>query len=543
MADWGAFIRGAHGGASLVNLYQDASKKSDIAELSNTKEEEINIPDLSGNGQTGSLDEQDTPTKKGVKFLGQVYDPADKDKISEARQQALAGIHERYGDSETANRIRSGITQNKLAVSQIKQAEAQDRQTKRAEELQAKSDLVNQDVANYTKKFATNPDGTERALNYDDHLHLGQYQASKLVSAGLLDDANKLAAQNMQFAANKIHIETAERKKALGAATAAAAAGDLSGIKNFYNKFIPDGAQVTNITTGKDGKIYADRVHVDGTKLPTKEFKNVHELVAAAQSLDNPEAALNFANNALHQDLQNKHLELSRAGLGLQSRQVALAEQQRAREIKKEDDFKNASVALTKEQNPTASNARLEAVRSGVIPAVAGKGQYKVEANDVTQLLGSPAVDQRGNPVTDPLTGKQYVNRNPEKEAAFFKFMADNNITDSNAGLAQFLGKDKPVAKPANAEAAKAEALDAIKRGAPKDLVNKRLKELGFGDVDNISNPKTASVANPAKGTSIHGSPISAMFQGQPAQSTPSTQQDLNKKPRVPLESLGYPSP
>lgn len=459
------------------------SKDIALARTANAQEEEVNIPDLSGNGQTGSLDEQDTPMKKGIKFLGQTYDANEKDKISEARQQALAGIHERYGDSETANRIRSGITQNKLAASQIKQAEAQDRQTKRAEELQAKSDLVNQDVANYTKKFATNPDGTERALNYDDHLHLGQYQASKLVGAGLLDDANKLTAQNMQFAANKIQVETAQREKSLGEAVAAAATGDLTGIKNFYNKFIPDGAQTTNIVTGKDGKITVERVGVDGTKLPGHTFKDVNELVAAAQSISKPDALYNYANNEFHKNLQKQQLGVSQAGLGLQSRQVALAEQQRAREIKKEDDFKNASVALTKEQNPTASNARLEAVRSGVIPAVAGKGQYKVEANDVTQLLGSPAVDQRGNPVTDPLTGKQYVNRNPEKEAAFFKFMADNNITDSNAGLAQFLGKDKPVAKPANAEAAKAEALDAIKRGAPKDLVNKRLKEQGFPEL------------------------------------------------------------
>lgn len=520
------------------------SKDIALARTANAQEEEVNIPDLSGNGQTGSLDEQDTPMKKGIKFLGQTYDANEKDKISEARQQALAGIHERYGDSETANRIRSGITQNKLAVSQIKQAEAQDRQTKRAEELQAKSDLVNQDVANYTKKYATNPDGTERALNYDDQLHLGQYQASKLVSAGLLDDANKLAAQNMQFAANKIHIETAERKKALGAATAAAAAGDLSGIKNFYNKFIPDGAQVTNITTGKDGKIYADRVHVDGTKLPTKEFKNVHELVAAAQSLDNPEAALNFANNALHQDLQNKHLELSRAGLGLQSRQVALAEQQRAREIKREDDTRLAGVNLFQERNPNATRPQLEAVKAGILPAIAGKGQAKVDANEVSNALSSGAFNKlTGEPIVDPLTGKQQLNRNKELEDKFYRFIKKNNITDTDEGLLLFLGQEKQLSKPANADAAKAEALDAISRGVPKDAVNQRLKELGFGDVDNISNPKTASVANPAKGTSIHGSPISAMFQGQPAQSTPSTQQDLNKKPRVPLESLGYPSP
>lgn len=476
-----AFLRAFN---EAYNTGNQVAKDFAIARLSGDQGEEVNTPDLTGNGQTGSLDQQDTPVKKGIKFLGQIYDPADKEKISEARQMALAGIYQKYGDAETANRITSSINQNKLAKSQIKQAEAQDRQTKRAEDLQAKSDLVNQDVADYTQKYTSNPDGSQRQLNYDDQLHLGQYRASKLVSAGLLDEANKLAAQNMSFAANKIQIESAERDKSLGEATAAAASGDLTGIQNFYNKFIPDGAQTTNIVTGKDGKVTIQRIGIDGKKLPDHTFKDVNELVAAAQSISKPDALYNYANNEFHKNIQKQQLGVSQASLSLQQHQSQVQDALRAREIRKEEDFKNSAVGLYNEQNPGASEAKLAAVRSGVLPVVANKGQFKVDGNEITQLLGTPAVDQRGNPITDPLTGKQYVNRSPDREAEFFRFMKDNNINDSNQAITLFLSqKASQQSKPSNAADATAQAKAAISAGASKDAVNKRLREMGYPEI------------------------------------------------------------
>lgn len=477
MADWDAFTRGFHGGASMVHAYNEASKKDELSKLSKEQEtksftvqqgQELeaisNAKDQNGNpyykldansdgtytvtpnfkDETGDAPKDYTPAQiaaKGVTYLGKNYDaPLDENQKSAAKTAAMAGIYENYGDIEGAARVRSLAKQDRAADLSIKAAESQDRQTKRAEEMQGKADAVNQDVAAYTEKFAKNPDGSDRQLTYDDHLHLGQYKAAKLMGAGLVDEASKLASQNMQFTANKIQVETAERDKALGMAAAAAATGDLSGFKTFYNKYIPDGAQTTDISAGKDGKIVVSRVGVDGEPMAPHTFKDVNELIAAAQSINKPEALYNYSNNEFHRNMQEKQVKLQERQVNISGEQLKLHKDAREREIKKEKDVQAAGVGLYGEMNPNASPKVLEAVRTGVIPAVQGKGAYKVESNDVTTLLGTPAVDAKGNPMPDPLTGRQLVNRSPEREAAFFKFMKDNGITDTNAGLAQFLG-------------------------------------------------------------------------------------------------------
>lgn len=99
-----------------------------------------------------------------------------------------------------------------------------------------------------------------------------------------------------------------------------------------------------------------------------------------------------------------------------------------------------AAVNLFVERNPGASQAEIEAVRRGVLPAVPKKPEgYKVEAGDVTTLLGTPATDANGNALVDPMTGRQVVNRNPTREREFFEFMRKNQITDTNEALQKFL--------------------------------------------------------------------------------------------------------
>lgn len=65
---------------------------------------------------------------------------------------------------------------------------------------------------------------------------------------------------------------------------------------------------------------------------------------------------------------------------------------------------------------------------------------YKVEMNEVAQAFSTPATDEKGKPIVDLMTGRQIVNRNPEKEREFMQWMAKNNITDTNKGLALYLG-------------------------------------------------------------------------------------------------------
>ena len=48
---------------------------------------------------------------------------------------------------------------------------------------------------------------------------------------------------------------------------------------------------------------------------------------------------------------------------------------------------------------------------------------------------------RQGRPVVDPLTGRQQINRNLEEEQRFFRWMRENNITDTNRGLALYVGQ------------------------------------------------------------------------------------------------------
>lgn len=71
-----------------------------------------------------------------------------------------------------------------------------------------------------------------------------------------------------------------------------------------------------------------------------------------------------------------------------------------------------------------------------------GEG-YKVEAGEVSNALGTPAVDpETKQPIMDPLTGKQVVNRNPEREKAFYQFMNKRGLKDTNEALLKFMDEE-----------------------------------------------------------------------------------------------------
>lgn len=108
----------------------------------------------------------------------------------------------------------------------------------------------------------------------------------------------------------------------------------------------------------------------------------------------------------------------------------------------------DAAVALAKERNPKISGAEQEAIRRGIINPFkeAKEDGYKVEYGDVSSAFSTPAVDANGKPIMDMFTGRQVVNRNPKDEQKFFQWMRANNITDTNKGLALYLGQQNQAA-------------------------------------------------------------------------------------------------
>lgn len=139
-----------------------------------------------------------------------------------------------------------------------------------------------------------------------------------------------------------------------------------------------------------------------------------------------------------------------------------------ARKFSEEVAKRGANFSLFKERNPHATPVELEAMARGV--PVEKSGAYKVEMGDVTAAFGTPAVDAEGKPQADLLTGRQVINRNPKEEAVFFKWMADNGITDTNKGLAIYLGQKQSGTAPGGQSSSAGAAGPAPKISTKEDF-------------------------------------------------------------------------
>lgn len=243
-----------------------------------------------------------TIAEKGVSFLGQNYNaPLSEPQRTGARQQAMAGVMEKYGDPEGAMRYRLQAKQGELTDLQLKQAQRAGVREDKADANAALMEGIDKEVGAAVLAKRTNADGTVRDMTVDDYLHASQVRAGLLVKAGRMNEAAQAVKEYSAQAFEKIKLDTEQRNQDLGRAASALGNGDTTGIKDFYNKHVPDGAHVTNVTQGKDGKLTIERTTVDGTPLPpiTKHKK---ELLAGLNSFSDPMALYKwsqdeFANN------------------------------------------------------------------------------------------------------------------------------------------------------------------------------------------------------------------------------------------------------
>jgi hypothetical protein len=371
--------------------------------------------------------------------------------VDEARQLAMADVVGRR-DPMQASRMRSDIKQSKREDERYgwEQKRAQ-RDERRATDEDANTEFMKNleaDVGQQMTARLTGPDGQTRPASVDDYLAASQYKAAKLIAAGKTDAAQAVIKDHAAQSFVKIQLENAVRDKALGETIAAVNAGNLEAAGEFYNRFLPDGGTVTGIKRGESGAIVFERKGASGEAMPPATFKDANQLTASLSSLKDPMAVYNYSQNEFRNSLAIKadsradrgEARADRAeGRSAASFAASMADRGRSRAEGSAKDA--AAVNLYKEMNPGASEAQIEAVRRGILPAVPSRkeGGYKVEAGDVSTLLGTPAVDNNGNALVDPMTGRQVVNRNPEKERALFEFMRDNGITDTNEGLQKFL--------------------------------------------------------------------------------------------------------
>ena len=131
---------------------------------------------------------------------------------------------------------------------------------------------------------------------------------------------------------------------------------------------VHDGHEIQSLTPNKDGT-FSVVYGADGNAKPISVTKK--QLIDLAKGFATPDI--------------NKHYE----------------------EILKGEKFQSE----INENNSTAglNNAKAQNERDGKGEGAKG---YKVEMGEVSAALGTPAVDARGRPISDPISGKQMVNRN-----------------------------------------------------------------------------------------------------------------------------------
>lgn len=377
-------------------------------------------------------------------FMGKRTKALNEDQVDSARMSAMAGVMSKYDPVAGMKMRREAKRDERDDMRFGWEKDRNEREIKQANEKDAEKEFGKQldgQVGEWFKGRLKNPDGTERAPTIDDHLASSQFRAAKLFEAGKIDQAGQVLKDYNAQAFAKIQLQGAQRTEALGKTASALAAGDLEAVKEFYNEFVPDGARVTNVQKGQDGQIVIQRESADGRPLPAHTLKDTGQMLAALNSFKDPMALYNWSQNEFRNNMALKadaraDLAEGRAGASFAQGQADRAEAKNEKTAKAA-----AAMALFKERNPNATEAQLEAVRRGVIDATPKDSAYKVEMGDVTTALGSPAVDREGKPKVDPITGRQMVNRDPKRETEFFQWMRANNITDTNKGLAMFLGQ------------------------------------------------------------------------------------------------------
>lgn len=377
-------------------------------------------------------------------FMGKRTKALSEDQVDSARMSAMVGVMSKY-DPVAGMKMRREAKQGERDDMRFGWEKARnEREIKQATEQDAEKEFGKQldgQVGEWFKSRLKNPDGTERAPTIDDHLASSQFRAAKLFEAGKIDQAGQVLKDYNAQAFTKIQLQGAQRTEALGKTASALAAGDLEAVKEFYNEFVPDGARVTNVQKGQDGQIVIQRESADGRPLPAHTLKDTGQMLAALNSFKDPMALYNWSQNEFRNNMALKADARADRAEGRAGASFAQGQADRA-EAKTEKTAKAvAAMALFKERNPNATDAQLEAVRRGVIDATPKDSAYKVEMGDVTTALGSPAVDREGKPKVDPITGRQIVNSDPKRVTEFFQWMRANNITDTNKGIAMFLGQ------------------------------------------------------------------------------------------------------
>ena len=341
MSDFASrFAAGSAIAGDLIDTYENQRRKKELADIvaaqqvgtggaqiEGTPEAvQAQLDSGAGMGEARKLASSGT-TPTEYSFLGKTSaTPLDEAGQANARTQAMAGVMEKYGNPLEAGRYRLQAQQGDLMALHTKQAVRQGKREDKADEVTATMEGVDRAIAAADAARRTNPDGTVRDPTMDDFLHNNQMRANLLVGAGRMKEAGDAVKEYNAQSFAKIQLDTAQRDQDLGRAAAALGKGDTSGIKDFYNKHVPDGAKVTNVTEDAKGNVTIERTTLDGQPLPTVT-KNKNELLAGLNSFRDPMALYHWSQTEFQNNLALKADTRADKSLKIQAGSAAISNQ------------------------------------------------------------------------------------------------------------------------------------------------------------------------------------------------------------------------
>ncbi len=244
--------------------------------------------------------------------------------IAPLRTAGLADVYRGYGMEDRASQLEAQAQQQQLTGLQLRRGQ-------REEATENKILDVDKRSSEYLTKRLTNADGTMRTADATDLVAQVQNRAVLLNEAGLGREATKALQDWQGIAVNTMQLQKGQRENDLQVAVGAlATSGDLGPARAFYDKYVLDGAKVTNLKQNKDGSITVSRVRDDGVKLPDEKLASVQALVAGLNSFRDPMALYNYSQDQFKNNLQVRQVAATEA-----SAKAAQSRAEDARELTK----------------------------------------------------------------------------------------------------------------------------------------------------------------------------------------------------------------
>ena len=317
----------------------------------------------------------------------------------------------------------------------------------------------------------------------EDLMWSAQRNAQNLAAAGKTTEALGAYKDFVITAKAQIEKQGAERGEAIKLAIAKVNDGNFSAARDFYDKFVPDGARVTEFKENKDGSVTVKRVDLDGKPLPdTKTTKA--EIIQGLVSFDKPEKLVEYAQQSFMNNLQTQQLKLQQRNTAATEGQLGLAREANKRAEAKEareanplqakvDMFKKVGIELTPAQIESIGGldkaespyikAKLDAIAKSVDPLRPGSAAEAVKAIDALGIETTRLKNAAANN-TEIIKGLKAENKAGNLTQLLTYLREEKGMTDSDlAPLLKEAGIKVPKsAAPASASPAAAPTASGI---------------------------------------------------------------------------------